>query len=309
MEQQPINSSRNDTKRRPRRESQRRCGPSLWSIFIVTCVIFCTVMFRMSWELTTNNNNSNSIDGTSSNNKLSMLNNFAGTVRPAKVVLAKDAKEDSLRKSTLKQSILDAKIESERQLTLDNKNNDNHHGSEPPPLNRLIDRSIRVEVPDKERTLAFVHIGKSGGSTISLLLRNGCMTSVDGIACEEHRWEKFPGPAGETETIASQRIQFYREYAIIYIEILMPLFILFLFLANHLIFFYIWYCIVLSIILIPPYLHSLTHDHHSSFSTHSPCRKWQTGRILQSHHFRSRRSTRSARTLRFRIFMPSSQKH
>lgn len=72
-----------------------------------------------------------------------------------------------------------------------------------------IDRSRRIEIPDKNRTLAFVHIGKSGGSTISLLLRNGCVQAVEGEACEAERWKKFPGKVGETETIASQRIQFY----------------------------------------------------------------------------------------------------
>ncbi len=73
----------------------------------------------------------------------------------------------------------------------------------------VIDRSKRIEIPDKNRTLAFVHIGKSGGSTISLLLRNGCVQAVEGKECEAERWKKFPGKVGETETIASQRIQFY----------------------------------------------------------------------------------------------------
>ena len=74
---------------------------------------------------------------------------------------------------------------------------------------KLIDRSKRVEIPDKDRTLAFVHVGKSGGSTISLLLRNGCIHAVEGETCEAERWKKFPGQVGEIETIASQRIQFY----------------------------------------------------------------------------------------------------
>lgn len=73
----------------------------------------------------------------------------------------------------------------------------------------VIDRSKRIEIPDKNRTLAFVHIGKSGGSTISLLLRNGCVQAVEGKECEAERWKKFPGKVGETETIASERIQFY----------------------------------------------------------------------------------------------------
>ena len=74
---------------------------------------------------------------------------------------------------------------------------------------KLIDRSKRIEVPDNDRKLAFLHIGKSGGSTISLLLRNGCISAVEGESCEEKRWTKFPGKVGENETIASQRIQFY----------------------------------------------------------------------------------------------------
>ena len=74
---------------------------------------------------------------------------------------------------------------------------------------KVIDRSKRIVIPDKDRSLAFVHIGKSGGSTISLLLRNGCIQAAEGETCEEERWKKFPGKVGETETIASQRIQFY----------------------------------------------------------------------------------------------------
>lgn len=74
---------------------------------------------------------------------------------------------------------------------------------------KFIDRSKRIEVPDKDRKLAFLHVGKSGGSTISLLLRNGCISAVEGESCEEERWRKFPGQVGGTETIASQRIQFY----------------------------------------------------------------------------------------------------
>ena len=74
---------------------------------------------------------------------------------------------------------------------------------------KVIDRSKRTVIPDKDRSLAFVHIGKSGGSTISLLLRNGCIQAAEGETCEEERWKKFPGKVGETETIASQRIQFY----------------------------------------------------------------------------------------------------
>eukprot|EP01082_Thalassiosira_pseudonana_P013969 g12033.t1 g12033 contig6:1083733-1085054(-) len=77
------------------------------------------------------------------------------------------------------------------------------------PRDSLVDRSVKVEIPDNDRKLAFVHIGKSGGSTISLLLRNGCMNAVDGEPCEEKRWEKVKGPAGQVETIASQRIEFY----------------------------------------------------------------------------------------------------
>lgn len=76
--------------------------------------------------------------------------------------------------------------------------------------NNLIDRSKRVEIPDKNRTLAFVHVGKSGGSTISMLLRNGCIQAVEeGGECEAERWKKFPGEVGKIETVASKRIQFY----------------------------------------------------------------------------------------------------
>ena len=74
-------------------------------------------------------------------------------------------------------------------------------------INQLIDRSHRIEIPDPNRQIAFLHIGKSGGSSISLLLRNGCMTSVDDIPCEEDRWKRVPNQF--EETIASKRIQFY----------------------------------------------------------------------------------------------------
>ena len=74
-------------------------------------------------------------------------------------------------------------------------------------IDPLINRTHRIEIPDKNRTLAFVHIGKSGGSTISLLLQNGCMTSADNKPCEEERWKKVPGQL--VESIASKRILFY----------------------------------------------------------------------------------------------------
>jgi len=73
-------------------------------------------------------------------------------------------------------------------------------------IDKLVDRSLLREVPDDERSLAFVHIGKSGGSTISLLLRNGCMTAADGLVpCEPERWKKIQ----EVESTASKRIDFY----------------------------------------------------------------------------------------------------
>lgn len=79
-----------------------------------------------------------------------------------------------------------------------------------PNVDSLIDRSHRIELPDQNRSLAFVHIGKSGGSSISLLLRNGCMDAVEGKSCEEERWTK----AGQRiETPASKRIQFYLHVA------------------------------------------------------------------------------------------------
>mmetsp|Transcript_31780 Transcript_31780/g.72650 ORF Transcript_31780/g.72650 Transcript_31780/m.72650 type:complete len:456 (+) Transcript_31780:84-1451(+) len=69
----------------------------------------------------------------------------------------------------------------------------------------LIDRRRRVEVPDSERSIAFVHVGKSGGSTISLLLRNGCMTAVEGTPCEPERYKKIQ----EAESTVSKRVDFY----------------------------------------------------------------------------------------------------
>ena len=74
-------------------------------------------------------------------------------------------------------------------------------------IDPLIDRSHRIELPDENRTLSFVHIGKSGGSTISLLLQNGCMTSADNKPCEKERWKKVPGQLDES--MASKRILFY----------------------------------------------------------------------------------------------------
>ena len=74
-------------------------------------------------------------------------------------------------------------------------------------LDQFIDRSHRITIPDNNRRIAFIHIGKSGGSTISVLLRNGCMTAVEGIPCESDRWMKIPNQT--EETIASKRILFY----------------------------------------------------------------------------------------------------
>ncbi len=74
-------------------------------------------------------------------------------------------------------------------------------------LDQFIDRSHRITISDNNRRIAFIHVGKSGGSTISVLLRNGCMTAVDGIPCESDRWLKIPNQT--EETIASKRILFY----------------------------------------------------------------------------------------------------
>lgn len=74
-------------------------------------------------------------------------------------------------------------------------------------IDQFIDRSHRITIPDNTRKLAFIHIGKSGGSTISILLRNGCMSAVDGIPCESNRFMKIPNQV--EETIASKRILFY----------------------------------------------------------------------------------------------------
>jgi hypothetical protein len=74
-------------------------------------------------------------------------------------------------------------------------------------IDQFIDRSHRIILPDNTRKLAFIHIGKSGGSTISILLRNGCMSAVDGIPCESNRFMKIPNQL--EETIASKRILFY----------------------------------------------------------------------------------------------------
>ena len=72
-------------------------------------------------------------------------------------------------------------------------------------VDALIDRRRRGEVPDPERSIAFVHVGKSGGSTISLLLRNGCMTAVEGTPCEPERYKKIQ----EVESTVSKRVKFY----------------------------------------------------------------------------------------------------
>lgn len=99
--------------------------------------------------------------------------------------------------------------ESGKERTIRKENNNMHiNNTTSVNINHLIDRSHRVEILDKDRRLAFVHIGKSGGSTISLLLQNGCMTAADlPNSCEEERWKSIPGQI--EETILSKRIQFY----------------------------------------------------------------------------------------------------
>lgn len=80
-------------------------------------------------------------------------------------------------------------------------------GDQPPAIyDKLVDRSHRVELTDQDRTLAFVHMGKSGGSPISLLLQNGCISAADGGACESDRWRAISSQT--VETAASKRIQF-----------------------------------------------------------------------------------------------------
>lgn len=62
----------------------------------------------------------------------------------------------------------------------------------------------RVTVPDDQRVISFLHVGKTGGSTISVNIRNGCHEYYM-EPCKERQHDGWI----LNETIASQRIQSY----------------------------------------------------------------------------------------------------
>lgn len=66
------------------------------------------------------------------------------------------------------------------------------------------DQYPKVHVPDANRTIAFLHIGKTGGSTISMNLRNGCYETYMKPCAHRQKdgWTL-------NETVASHRIQSY----------------------------------------------------------------------------------------------------
>lgn len=66
-----------------------------------------------------------------------------------------------------------------------------------------MDQHTKVKIPDANRTIAFIHIGKTGGSTISVHLRNGCH-EVYMTPCLSRTDGWTPN-----ETVASQRIEKY----------------------------------------------------------------------------------------------------
>jgi hypothetical protein len=62
----------------------------------------------------------------------------------------------------------------------------------------------RMTVPDDQRVISFLHIGKTGGSTISVNIRNGCHEYYM-EPCKERQHDGWI----LNETVASQRIQSY----------------------------------------------------------------------------------------------------
>ena len=68
-------------------------------------------------------------------------------------------------------------------------------------IHKFLNRSSRVEIKDEDRIqISFVHVGKTGGSTISLMLRNGCHSFVK---------KPCPNKVIPNETIASFKIEQY----------------------------------------------------------------------------------------------------
>lgn len=61
----------------------------------------------------------------------------------------------------------------------------------------------KVKVPDADRSIAFLHVGKTGGSTISMHLRNGC-PATNMLLCRNRKdgWIV-------NETVASRRVESY----------------------------------------------------------------------------------------------------
>mmetsp|Transcript_3400 Transcript_3400/g.7502 ORF Transcript_3400/g.7502 Transcript_3400/m.7502 type:complete len:417 (-) Transcript_3400:34-1284(-) len=70
-------------------------------------------------------------------------------------------------------------------------------------LTLLEEQSAKIKIPDANRSIAFVHIGKTGGSTISKHIRNGCHRAYM-APCTSRKDGWTPN-----ETAASYRIESY----------------------------------------------------------------------------------------------------
>lgn len=66
------------------------------------------------------------------------------------------------------------------------------------------DRPEKTQIPDGDRSITFLHIGKTGGSTISMELRNGCRMDNQ-VSCLDRQRDGWT----PNETVASRRIKSY----------------------------------------------------------------------------------------------------
>lgn len=197
-QQQPKGSARS--------QWRRRCLPKMCTVLLGALIYIAAYTTRLTWQASRAAHDRD--DGTAAAARLK--SSFVVDASPRKMKMAESVdsqKSDSGNLQNQSSQTKSVDLQSRESSNAQNQSTKSPSSSVS-VIDRLLDRSRRVAIPDAERTLAFVHVGKSGGSTISLLLRNGCMKAIDGEPCDPpDRWTKIPGQV--EETVASKRIQFY----------------------------------------------------------------------------------------------------
>mmetsp|Transcript_7630 Transcript_7630/g.16523 ORF Transcript_7630/g.16523 Transcript_7630/m.16523 type:complete len:237 (+) Transcript_7630:38-748(+) len=197
----------------------------LFLVLSIAGLLFIGILLSLvAWESDLENNASsdtnNNNRGGSAGDVVGVAAGTAGTEAMLKKNFVKSSKKEPIdgnaaasssmrgrhEKYSERKTIHNARKEGATSITTINTTNDDKYDEKKKqiiidnqqPIDKLIDRSHRIKITDTDRTLAFVHIGKSGGSTISLLLRNGCMASAD------HYYDYSVNNIATTKTITKQ---------------------------------------------------------------------------------------------------------